>query len=300
VNRFSDFDGLALFVRTVQAGGLAAAERATGVPKATLSRRLTALEATLNVHLARRTRKGLILTEEGQRLFARSRAALAAAEEAIAEVCEEAGPLCGRLRLSLPPDIATAVLAPALIRFKHANPGVAIEMRLTDRLVSLTEEGYDLVVRMGPLADSGLIAKKIASLPRLLVASPDFLADRPSLVAPKDIEQVPALAIRRDGNEWDLRSAAGEIAHVRPKVELAANRQTILVEAAVAGLGVANLPMFLVADALAVGALVPALPGWNPSSVRMTALWHRDRITERVVKAVVEAFVAAFPADGEE
>lgn len=291
---FSDFDGLALFIRVVQAGGLASAERATGIPKATLSRRLSVLEEALNVRLARRTRKGVVLTEQGQQLFDRSRAAFTLAEEAIAEVQDERVALSGTVRLSLPPDMATAVLAPALIRIKARYPGVMIEMALADRRVSLIEEGYDLVVRMGPVADSGLMFRKIATVQRTLVASPAFLATIPALEAPQDLKGLPALAIRRDLIEWDLSDRDGAKTTVNPKVEFAANRQTILVEAAMAGLGIANLPTFMIEDALAAGALVRILPDWEPSPVEVTALWQKDRITERLIKMIVAEFVQAF------
>lgn len=202
--------------------------------------------------------------------------------------------LSGTVRLSLPPDMATEVLAPALIRFKANHPDVVIDMTLADRRVSLIEEGYDLVVRMGPLADSGLISKKIASLPRTLVASPTFLEAHPEIMAPMDLRNVPALAIRRDLVEWDLRDHNGVVTNVNPKIGFAANRQTILIDAAVAGLGIANLPNFMIEQHLASGKLVRVLPGWAPSPVEMTALWQKDRITARLVKAIVATFVQAF------
>lgn len=291
---FVDFDGLALFIRVAQAGGLAAAERATGISKATLSRRLSALEDTLNVRLVRRTKKGIVLTEHGQQLYDRSRDAFLLAEEAVAGVQDEKVALSGTIRLSLPPDMATLVLAPALIKFKANYPDVVIDMTLADRRVSLAEEGYDLVVRMGSLADSGLIAKKIASLPRTLVASPSFIEAHPEIEGPQDLRNVPALAIRRDLVEWDLRDCDGVVTNVTPKIGFAANRQTILIDAAVAGLGIANLPNFMIEQHLASGKLVRALPEWEPSPVEMTALWQKDRITARLVKAIVATFVQAF------
>lgn len=291
---FVDFDGLALFIRVAQAGGLAAAERATGISKATLSRRLTTLEDTLNVRLVRRTKKGIVLTEHGQQLYDRSRDAFLLAEEAVAGVQDEKVALSGTVRLSLPPDMATEVLAPALIKFKANYPDVVIDMTLADRRVSLVEEGYDLVVRMGSLADSGLISKKIASLPRTLVASPTFLEAHPEIKGPQDLRNVPALAIRRDLVEWDLRDRDGVVTNVTPKIGFAANRQTILIDAAVAGLGIANLPNFMIEQHLASGKLVQALPEWVPSPVEMTALWQKDRITARLVKAIVATFVEAF------
>ncbi|WP_371813645.1 LysR family transcriptional regulator [Ensifer sp. ENS07] len=295
-----DFDGLALFIRVAQAGGLAAAERATGISKATLSRRLTALEDTLNVRLVRRTKKGIVLTEHGQQLYDRSRDAFLLAEEAVAGVQDEKVALSGTVRLSLPPDMATEVLAPALIKFKAKYPDVVIDMTLTDRRVSLVEEGYDLVVRMGSLADSGLISKKIASLPRTLVASSTFLEAHPEIKGPQDLRNVPALAIRRDLVEWDLRDRDGVVTNVTPKIGFAANRQTILIDAAVAGLGIANLPNFMIDQHLASGKLVQVLPEWVPSPVEMTALWQKDRITARLVKAIVATFVDAFELAGED
>ena len=188
------------------------------------------------------------------------------------------------------PKAGSKRLAPALIGFKTRYPDVTIEMTLADRRVSLIEEGYDLVVRMGPVADSELMFRKIADLPRALVASPTFLAKHSDLSTPQDLERLPALAIRRDLVEWDLTDAHGTRAVIRPGIGFAANRQTILVDAARAGLGIANLPEFLIEDAMATGALVPVLPDWKPSPVEMTALWQRDRITGRLIKAIVGVF----------
>ncbi|MBA8831842.1 MULTISPECIES: LysR family transcriptional regulator [Rhizobium] len=290
---FGDFDGLALFIRIVQAGGFGAAERATGISKATLSRRLSALEDALNVRLVRRTKKGVVLTDNGQQLYDRSRDAFLLAEEAVAGVQDEKVALSGTVRLSLPPDMATEVLAPALIRFKTRFPDVVIEMTLADRRVSLIEEGYDLVVRMGSVADSGLAFKKIATVPRTLVASPGYLAAHSEIKEPDQLKDVPALAIRRDLVEWDLRRRDGLTVTVTPRIGFAANRQTILVEAAIAGLGVVNLPNFMIESALKSGALLRVLPDWEPSPVEMTALWQKDRITGRLIKAIVAEFVEA-------
>jgi DNA-binding transcriptional LysR family regulator len=163
--------------------------------------------------------------------------------------------------------------------------------------VSLIEEGYDLVVRMGPVADSELIFRRIATLPRVLVASPGFLSAHPGLNEPQDLREIPALAIRRDLVEWDLRNDKGVTATIHPKISFAANRQTILVDAAIAGLGIANLPFFLVEAALTSGALVRVLTGWEPSPVEMTALWQKDRFSGRLIKAIVTEFADALKDD---
>ncbi|GGW39948.1 hypothetical protein GCM10011452_30440 [Gemmobacter lanyuensis] len=102
------------------------------------------------------------------------------------------------------------------------------------------------------------------------------------------------MAIRRDLIEWQLHHGSGASVTVLPKIDFAANRQSILVEAAIAGLGVANLPTFLVDAACQSGSLVRLFPDWEPTPIEMTALWQRDRITERLVKAIVAEFVVAF------
>lgn len=293
---FDDFDGLALFARIADAGGLAAAERATSIPKATLSRRLAALEARLNVRLVRRSKKGVVLTEAGERLYQRARAALTLAEEGLAEVQGDKAALTGRLRLSLPPDLASAILAPALIRFQIAHPGVELELMLADRNVSLVEEGYDLAIRMGPLADSALMSRRLALLPRLLVASPELLATHPGVLHPRDLSGLPALAIRRDLQPWRFIAPGGQQAtpeDVTPRVVFAANRQTLLIEALRSGLGIAVLPEFLVRDVLHRGEVVPLLPEWHVAPIEVTALWQKDRITSRLSHLVVDALAEA-------
>lgn len=221
--------------------------------------------------------KGIVLTDHGQQLFDRSRDAFAIAEEAIATVQNEKVVFSGTVRLSLPPDIATEVLAPALIRFKLRYPEVVVDMTLADRRVSLIEEGYDLAVRMGALSDSELMSKKIASLPRTLVASPKFVCEHPDIASPDDLNGVAAVAIRRDLVEWDLRGSDGNFAKVRPKIGFAANRQTILIDAVRSGFGVANLPTFMVDAELQAGQFVRVLPDWEPTPVEVTALWQRTR-----------------------
>lgn len=160
------------------------------------------------------------------------------------------------------------------------------------------EEGYDLVARIGPLAHSGLMFRRIATLPRMLAARPRFLAVQPERRVPGDLHRVPALAIRRDQIQWDLSHGDGSKANIHLRIDFAANRQAILVDAAIAGLGVASLPTFMIEDALAAGLLARALPGWEPSPVEMNALWQKERITGRAVKAIVDEFVLAFAARG--
>ncbi|MGB0696798.1 MAG: LysR family transcriptional regulator [Rhodospirillaceae bacterium] len=286
MERFEDFDGLALFVAIADAGGLAAAERATGVPKATLSRRLAALEDRLGTRLVRRTRKGIVLTEPGEALVIQARTGLGIAVEGLRVAQGEAMALSGTCRLSLPPDLATTVLAGPLVRFQADNPGVRLDITLSDRRVSLVEEGFDLVVRAGALEDSTLRFQRLGSLPRALVVGPAFLSTHAAPLEPGDLDGLPGMGIRRDLLQWTLDGPDGRSTRVGPRPAFAANRQSILLEAARAGLGIANLPVFLIKDDLDAGRLVRVLPDWEPTPVQISALWAKDRLTERLVGAV--------------
>ena len=143
-----------------------------------------------------------MLTDEGQRLDHQGRAAIVLAEQAIAEVQDERMVLSGAVRISVPLDIGEAALARALIRFEERHKSVVVELTLDDRRVSLVEEGYDLVVRMGSLADSGLIARKIATLQRTVVASPGFLSAHPDIQTAEDLKGIWALVISREAIPW--------------------------------------------------------------------------------------------------
>ncbi len=265
MRQFQDFDGLALFVQIAQAGGLTAAEQATQVPKATLSRRLNALEESLGVRLARRSRKGIVLTEAGSALFEQAERGLEIALGGIGAAKGDVEALKGLCCLSLPPDLASSVLSEPLIASQVGNPGVRLDISLSDRRVSLVEEGFDLVVRAGELEDSDLPFRKLGELPRVLVASPDFLAAQGNIETPTDLEHLPGLGMRRDLLRWRLRDAYGSEESAAPKVAFAANRQAILADAAREGLGIANLPRFLIQEDLTNGSLVPVLPSWSPA-----------------------------------
>jgi len=290
---FTDYDGLALFVKVAEAGGFAAAERATGVPKATLSRRIGRLEGMLRQRLLRRSRKGVVLTEAGLRLLEEAQRGFAMAERAIGGLGGEAAALSGTCRMSLPPDLARLVLAPVLIAFRKENPGVTLDIHLADRRVSLVEEGIDLVVRAGPFEDSFLRFRRLAPIPRRLVASPAFLGAHPPIKAPADLAVLPGLGIRRDLVEWRLERAGTPTHPVRPEVAFVANSQSVLRDAAVAGIGIASLLDFLIEEDLAAGRLAAVLPQWSLAPITMTALWRRDRITEPLVKALVGKFQQA-------
>lgn len=171
-------DGLAamrVFVRVVETGGLSAAGRALGLAPSSVSRRIFELEDMLGVRLLQRTTRTLSLTEAGETYYERSRDIVRAVVEANLAVTEKRAGPSGILRLTVPASVARLHIAPAVAAFQDQYPAVRVAMSVTDRMVDIVGEGLDVAIRVGPLDDSSLIARKVGEGRRLVCASPSYL-----------------------------------------------------------------------------------------------------------------------------
>ena len=169
-------DGIAAFVQVAEAGSISEAARRLRLAKSVVSERLVELERSLGAVLLHRTTRRLSLTEDGSAFLAHATRITREVEEAAAEIAERRGSLTGPLRLSAPVTFGRMHLGPALYPFLAANPGIALALDLDDRRVDVAAEGYDAVIRHGPIEDSRLVAMRLASSRRCLVASPNYLA----------------------------------------------------------------------------------------------------------------------------
>jgi DNA-binding transcriptional LysR family regulator len=175
--RFDHLGDVETFVTVVDKGSMTAAAVALATTPSVLSRAITRLEARLGVQLLRRTTRRLSLTEPGQRYLEQARAAFTLIDDAERSVQGAGdGELSGRVRLSVPTTYGHHRLPAALQRFRQQYPKVRIELGITNRNVDLVAEGYDLAIRLGPLPDSGLVARQLEDAPLCLVAAPDYLA----------------------------------------------------------------------------------------------------------------------------
>lgn len=211
-----DLEDLRSFVEVVESGGFNSAARRLGVSKSIISRRIARLEAGLGIRLLSRTTRGISPTNAGLEYKARSERILAELEEAREAVAQRAGGVAGRLRLSAPLSFGVRHVAPILAEMAQRHPRLEIDVSYTDRLVDLIGERFDAAIRIGALKDSSLVARRIAPVRPVLVASPDYLArcGRPS--TPGDLAGHDCLIYTgRTVAEWQFR-AGKRLISIRP------------------------------------------------------------------------------------
>jgi len=254
-------DELAVFVRIVEEGSLVrAAGRLRRSPPA-VTRALAALEARVGQRLVDRTTRRLAPTEAGRRLYDKARALVTDYEAATSTA--PGMPVQGVLRITAPVQFGRRHMAPIVGRFLDAHDGVEIELVLNDRNIDLIEEGIDVALRIGPLADSSLLARPVGQVRRLWVASPGYLARRGTPRTPADLAGHEALLGTLRGNrEWSFaggrRGAPARLAG-RFRVDDVETR----LRAAREGRGIAQLLSYQAADDLAAGRLVRLLGAWE-------------------------------------
>src|SRR5882724_1100103 len=250
-----DLEDLQTFIEVADAGGVSPAARRLGISKSIASRRLFRLEAELGVQLLARTTRGAALTEAG--VTFRDHAARVCAEIDVArETIMPAGNLRGRLRMAAPLSFGLTHLAPVLAELARRHPLLSVHASYSDRFVDLVGEGFDCAVRVGYLADSNLIARRVGPIHGRLVASPDYIKEHGAPETPDELLMHQALV---QGTEaWQFIDDDKTII-IHPRGRFKADNGVALAAAAGAGLGIAALPDFLTESYLASGALVPVM-----------------------------------------
>jgi DNA-binding transcriptional LysR family regulator len=283
------------FVAVAEAGSFVGAADSIGLSKAALSRHVAELEERLGVRLMQRTTRRLSLTEEGQRFLVRSKELLAAIEEAEAEVSSTSAEPSGLLRVNAGLTFGTRHLASLWGPFLERYPKVALEVTLTDRIVDLVEEGYDLAVRITNLPSSGLVSRTLASTRMVLCASPRYVAEHGAPMQPSDLleHQVIAYSYFATRDEWHFTGPRGdESVRIRPRMH--SNNGDTCRAVALEHQGVVLQPDFLVGDDLRRGTLVELMPEFRANSIGIHAVFpsrkHLPLKVRRLVDFLVEAF----------
>lgn len=268
-----DLNELQYFAWVAEHGGYAAASRATGVPKATLSRRVAALEARLNVQLLHRGSRLFRLTEHGQAYVQHCQAMLIEADAADAQIAQLQVEPQGTLRLSCPPALMNSEFAELLAAFMAAYPRVNVQVEVSNRMVDVQREGLDVAIRVRfpPLADSDLVVRHLAwSSQRWLVAPVQREAAQQALascfaadgsVQPSDLA---SLHLGDGQAQWHLLGPDDRALTITHQPKLMANDMSTLYHAALQGVGVAALPLVMAREAMREGRLVEVMPGWQP------------------------------------
>lgn len=297
-----NFTGMAVFTRVVEANSFTEAARRLGMSKAAVSKQVSKLEERLGARLLNRTTRRLSLTEVGAAFYERSARIVAEAEAAELAVTQLNATPRGTLKIDVPVNFGMQYLAPLLPPFMLQHPELRVDMTFNDRFVDLVEEGCDLAVRIGQLSDSSLVARKLAETKSVVCAAPSYW-DRhgrpgdPSELAQHDCFVYSYLAT---GSEWRLRGPQGAAA-VRISGSLTANNGDVLRQAAVAGLGVVAMPLFMVCDDLRSGRLEPVLRAWELPSPGVYAVYPHNRHLSAKVRAFIDHLVDALdPAPWED
>lgn len=291
------FTGMRIFTQAAALGSLSAAGRALDMSPAMATKHIDALESRLGVKLLHRTTRRLMLTDAGTDYLTACRRILQEIDEAESEVAAQRIEAVGRLRINAPLSFGVRFIAPLLPAFSQHYPKVEVELGLSDAQQDLMQEGWDLVIRIGHLADSALKARRLGDYPMRVCASPDYLA---RCGTPRRVVELSAhnclsytLSPLQGQGTWAF-GRAGEIV-VPVKGDLSANNGDALLAAALAGQGVIYQPDFIVGDALAQGALV-ALGLDRPmlDLGGLHILFPPDRRQPAKVRAMIDYLIEAF------
>jgi len=283
------------FLRVVDRGGFTAAADDLRLSRAMVSKHVQDLEEHLGARLLNRTTRKVSLTEVGRIYYERCGQILAEIAETESAVGALQARPRGLLRINAPVSFGVLHLAASVADFMAAFPDVEVELTLNDRVVDLVDEGFDLAIRIGRLADSSLIARRLAPCRRVACASPAYLQKHGHPREPADLAQHKCLGYRYDQSrdDWQFDGAMGPVS-VRVHACLQANNGDALRVAALQGAGVAMLPSFIVGPDLAGGALVAILPGYRVPELAIHALYPHSRHLSAKVRSFVDFLVPRY------
>ncbi|MDF3069579.1 MAG: transcriptional regulator, LysR family [Polyangiaceae bacterium] len=287
-----DLNQMRVFVEVVRQGGFTAAASALAMPKSTVSKRITELEDRLGTRLLQRTTRRVKLTPAGTDYFERSRQIIDDALAADRSLAERGTELRGTVRLTAPWLIAD-IVAPVTQRFAAAHPKVALELRLDDERLDLVGRGFDLAIRAGALSDSSLIARRLCEVRHHICASREYLDGRPAITKPADLAAHECVGFKSAKAIWKLERK-GKRASVSTTARYTVSSVRLVRGAAIAGLGVANLPDFVVDADVAAGRLVQVLPDWVVDRGALQLVYPAARNLSPVVRALADMLAATF------
>jgi len=279
-----DLNDVRIFVSVVQTGSLMNAASRMGVPLATISRRIRALEKELNVQLLERSARGTRLTDAGARLYQHASLGVEILKDGEEAVVSDQAMLKGRLRISLPP--AFDIWWDLLHDFQRRYPDIRLHVYTTERRVDLIEEGIDVALRVGAIAHEAMVARRMLSYRHVLVASPQLIERFGMPHEPAALSRLPCALWNRapnDANTWQLGKTT-----VEPHIVLTTNDYAQLRHRALNGEFVTEIPPFLAADSIRQGRLVPLLPGYPLPDQQVNLLYPSHRHPSAIVRTYLE------------
>ncbi|PXW99360.1 DNA-binding transcriptional LysR family regulator [Sphaerotilus hippei] len=293
------YQALQSFVAVVDAGSFVAGAEALGISKAAISRHVGELESHLGVRLLNRTTRRLSLTVEGEIYLARARELLAGFDAAQAEISSRSGEAVGPLKVNVPVSFGLLHLAPLWAGFLVQHPKVVLDVTLSDRVVDLVDEGYDLAVRIARLPTSSLVSRKLTSTRLVLCATPEYLRRHGSPAHPSELagHAVMAYSLLSIGENWAFDGPDGPVT-VKITPRMRTNSGDSCRSVALAHGGIVLQPTFLVGDALRSGELVEVLPAFRSIELDVYAVYPSRKHLTPKVRLLVDHLVEAFRVRG--
>jgi DNA-binding transcriptional LysR family regulator len=280
-----DLGEILVFTRVVQGGSFTAASSSLGMPKSTVSRKLSELEERVGARLLQRTTRKLSLTDVGRIYYEHCVRIVAELEEAQLAVTQLQSTPKGLLRLTAPATFSP--LAPILAEYLRLYPDVQVDLVCTDRNVNLVEEGFDLALRFGYTPDSSVISRKLGVVRRYLFAAPELIHRLGAPKEPAELERLPCLVFAPVGSTWTLASGSKELdVTVHPR--LAINDYDLLRSVACGGIGIALLPEYQCLEDVTSARLRRVLDGWGAPGIPIFALYPSTRHLSPKVVTLLE------------
>ena len=286
----SPLQGVLKFVATVESGSFSAAARKLGVSVAHVSRHVSGLERRMGLQLLRRTSRQSALTEAGTQYHARCRDLLDGLEEAREALQDAQESLKGSLRISVGGHFAEDHLNAVLLRFASVHPGLRLDIEVSSRNVDLVEDGFDLAVRAGPLQPSSLKTRRLMSFPIVTLGAPPLLTSLGPPADPGDLD--PTLCLSLGGRPWTFQNGQDRRGFT-PQGRVISNSGSTLIKAAVAGLGLVQLPGYYGRAEIEAGQLQPLLQSWaghDPFEFHIVYPAHRQQ--SRRMRRLVDFLIA--------
>lgn len=292
----ANVNDILVFMAVVDAGTLVGGGRAMGLTRSAAGKAVSRLEDRLGTRLLHRTTRTLSSTDEGRELYRHGLRIRVAIDDAEASVAGPAGVPRGLLRLTAPDAYGRSVILPLLARYLETWPEVRVEVSLTDRLIDLVDEGFDLAIRIGAnMPDSRLVSRAVGTCTGLLCVAPDYIArhGEPANIDALADHDCLLFSSRGLRQEWSFRGEDGNLRKATVRSRLKIDSGQALRDAAVSGLGIALLPDFLAADDLVSGRLVQVLAGLDAGRVDVVALYPTKRLLEPRVRHFIDSMLQA-------
>jgi DNA-binding transcriptional LysR family regulator len=291
--------GIQAFTRVVEIGSFTGAAEALGQTKSAISKQVAKLEDHLGARLLNRTTRRMSPTEVGQAFYERCQRIVADLDDAERSVMELQETPRGLLRINAPMSFAIRYLAPVISDFMKLYPELEVDLDLNDRVVDVVAEGYDLVIRISRMADSTLIARKLAPFRRIICASPEYWSTHEWPQTPDDLCDHNCLMYKylSSGNEWSFIDPDGTESSVRISGNFSTNNGDALLAAARRGLGILATPSFIAYDDLKAGNLEPALLDYTDADANIYAVYPHNRHLSAKVRLFVDFMVEQFGSE---